>query len=185
MTTATHTDIRVFICYAREDMATAKRLYQDLQRAGVLTVLQPFLITQKEQVFHEIQEWKTELRSLPFPEETCQVLLGLLEYLIIQRFPKINRKEVETMLHLTPIEETVIGKELIALGEKKGRQDGLSKGELIGEIRALQKVLQRPVTPIPALIRKGANALNAMLAELEAELRPAAPEAGRRLYPRS
>jgi hypothetical protein len=26
---------QVFICYAREDMATAKRLYQDLQRAGI------------------------------------------------------------------------------------------------------------------------------------------------------
>ncbi len=28
-------DIKIFICYAREDMATAKRLYKDLQRAGV------------------------------------------------------------------------------------------------------------------------------------------------------
>jgi len=27
---------QVFICYAREDMATAKRLYQDLQRAGIM-----------------------------------------------------------------------------------------------------------------------------------------------------
>ncbi len=28
-------DIKIFICYAREDMATAKKLYKDLQRAGV------------------------------------------------------------------------------------------------------------------------------------------------------
>jgi hypothetical protein len=76
------------------------------------------------------------------------------------------------MLHLTPIEETVIGKELIEIGEKKGRQEGLSKGELIGEIRAMQKVLKRPVTPFPVLARKGQKTLKAMLAELEAELMP-------------
>ena len=29
------TDIKVFICYAREDMAIAKKLYKDLQQAGV------------------------------------------------------------------------------------------------------------------------------------------------------
>lgn len=29
------TDIKVFICYAREDMAIAKKLYKDLQRAGI------------------------------------------------------------------------------------------------------------------------------------------------------
>ena len=78
------------------------------------------------------------------------------------------------MLHLTPIEETVIGRELIEIGEKKGRQkgrqEGLSKGELIGEIRALQKVLKRSVTPLPLLARKGQKSLKALLAELEAAL---------------
>jgi predicted transposase YdaD len=146
------------------------------EHPGVLTVLKPFVVTRKEQIFDEIQEWKTELRSLPFPAETIHILLGLLEYLIMQRFPKINRKEIESMLHLTPIEETVIGKELIEIGEKKGLQEGLSKGlskgELIGEIRAIQKILKRPVKPVPMLARKGQKTLKAMLAELEAELMP-------------
>jgi flagellar biosynthesis/type III secretory pathway protein FliH len=92
------------------------------------------------------------------------------------------------MLHLTPIEEIVIGKELIEIGKKgalqaewqksfrkafrEGFQQGLLKGELIGEIRVMQKVLRRRVSPISALARKGQKTLKAMLAELEAELSP-------------
>jgi len=70
--------------------------------------------------------------------------------------------------------KTEIGKELIGIGEKKGiqkgRQEGISKGELIGEIRAMQKVLKRPVTPLQVLARKGRKMLKMMLAELEKEL---------------
>jgi len=150
------------------------------EHAGVLTVLKPFVVTRKEQLVEEIPEWKRELRALPFPKETIQRLLGLLEYLILQRFPTIKRKELESMLHLTPIEETVIGKELIEIGERKGRQEGrqegrregISKGKLIGEIQALQKVLRRPVTPETLLARKGRKTLKAILAELEAEALP-------------
>ncbi len=42
---------QVFICYAREDMATAKRLYQDLQRAGIT----PWMDTENLQPG---QQWK-------------------------------------------------------------------------------------------------------------------------------
>jgi len=86
------------------------------------------------------------------------------------------------MLHLTPIEKTVIGQELIQIGKQEGRQEGiqegrqegekrgLTKGELIGEIRAMQKVLKRPVSPTLTLARKSVKALKSMLREFEAEL---------------
>ena len=44
-------DTRVFICYAREDMATAKRLYQDLRRPGI----RPWMDTEDLQPG---QQWK-------------------------------------------------------------------------------------------------------------------------------
>ncbi|MCP4283576.1 MAG: DUF2887 domain-containing protein [Gammaproteobacteria bacterium] len=66
------------------------------EEAGVLTVLmKPLGVSRKEQVFEEIQQWKTDIRSLELPKEHIHTLLGLLEYLIVQRFPRINRKEVE------------------------------------------------------------------------------------------
>ena len=78
------------------------------------------------------------------------------------------------MFHLTPIEETVVGRELLHIGEQrgeeKGRQEGRQEGELIGEIRATQKFLKRPVTPIDELVPKSLDALKAILQELEAEL---------------
>lgn len=146
--------------------------------AGALTVLKPLICEQKTQVVEEISFWKTEIRSLSLSEKKIRTLLELLDYLIIQRFPTINRKEIEAMLQLTPIEETAIGRELKHLwttegrqeGLQEGRQEGLTKGELIGEIRFAQKMLKRPVSPAAALARKSQKALKSMLRELEAEL---------------
>lgn len=82
-------------------------------KAGALTVLKPLLLSRKQQVFEHIQSWKAEIQALELSEEKIHTLLGLLEFLIVQRFPKLDKKEVETMLRLTPIEETVVGQELI------------------------------------------------------------------------
>jgi predicted transposase YdaD len=148
------------------------------EQAGALTVLKPLVVARKKQVFEKVQHWKQEIRSLNLPEDKIRTLLGLLEYLIVQRFPTINRKEIETMLHLTPIEETVVGQELIQIGKQEGRQEGrkegekkgLNKGELIGEIRLAQKILKRPVSSRVALAKKSLKALKAIFQELEAEL---------------
>lgn len=78
------------------------------------------------------------------------------------------------MPQLTPIEETVIGRELIEIGKQRGRQEGekqgLTKGELIGEIRATQKFLKRPVMPVEELSRQTMPELKTLLRILEAEL---------------
>ena len=66
------------------------------------------------------------------------------------------------MIQLTPIEETVAGKELI--------QMGMEKGELIGRIQMAQRFLKRPVTPKPVLKEKNVEALQMILQKLESEL---------------
>jgi len=55
-------------------------------------------------------------------------------------------------------------------GEKRGEKRGLNKGEIIGEIRATQRFLKQPATPMPQLARKSLKSLKAILKELEAEL---------------
>lgn len=88
----------------------------------------------------------------------------------------LSREEIETMLQLTPIEDTTIGRELKHLwtteGRQEGRREGLTKGEIIGEIRFAQKLLKQPVTPPATLAHKSVKTLKAMLKELEAEFRP-------------
>lgn len=55
------------------------------------------------------------------------------------------------------------------IGIEKGVKQGLNKGEVIGEIRATQKFLKRPVTPLAQLARKSLKTLKTMLRELEKE----------------
>jgi predicted transposase YdaD len=147
-------------------------------QTGALTVLKPLLVKRKDQVFEQIADWKAEILNLDFGELKIRTLLELLEYLIVQRFPEMSRKEIESMLQLTPLEETVIGRELIQIGHRKGRQEGrqegekigVIKGELIGEIRNSQKMLGQPLTPTDELAAQPFETLKAMLQQLESQL---------------
>ncbi len=60
-------------------------------------------------------------------------------------------------------------------GIEKGMQRGLNKGEVIGEIRATQRFLKQPVTPVSQLVPKSLKSLKAMLKGLENELETATP----------
>ena len=64
----------------------------------------------------------------------------------------------------------------IEQGEKQGEKRGLNKGEVIGKIRATQRFLKQPVTPVLQLVPKSLKSLKAMLKELEKELEIANPQ---------
>ncbi len=70
------------------------------------------------------------------------------------------------MIQLTPLEETVAVKELI----QETLEKGMKKGQLIGQIQLLQRLLKRPQTPNKTLTGLGLKELQAMLAKLEADL---------------
>jgi predicted transposase YdaD len=153
---------------------TLSECFEKLQGApGILTVLKP-LVTERQEIVKHVQQWKAEIQALLLSEETLHRVIELLEFAIRQRLPKLSEQEVQTMLHLTPLEETVAGQELIQIGKqegrKEGRKEGINKGELIGEIRVTQKFLKRPVTPVEDLARKSLKTLKVMLQELEADL---------------
>ncbi len=146
------------------------------QSPGILTVLKP-LVSSKRDVIDHIQEWKADIVSLSLPDEKIQKIIELLEFAIWQRLPNLSLKEVQKMIQLTPLEETVAGKELIQIGElrglRKGRQEGeqtgLEKGEVIGEIRATQRMLKLPVSTKKDLTKKAITTLRKMLQYLKAE----------------
>lgn len=58
----------------------------------------------------------------------------------------------------------------IQQGRQEGEKRGLNKGELIGEIRATQKFLKRPVSSLEELAPKSLKELKTLLQQLEAEL---------------
>lgn len=106
------------------------------EQAGALTVLKPLALSKKEEVFEQIGQWKKDIYALALPQEKIDTLIRLLEYILVQRFPELTRKEVENMLQLTPLEKTVIGQELIQLGITQGIQQERvhAKKQAIGEV---------------------------------------------------
>lgn len=86
------------------------------------------------------------------------------------------RQEVKPVEH--SVEEllgmfvSALERERKQLREKREqlREEGRQEGELIGEIRATQKFLKRPGTPVEDLAQKNLETLKTMLQELEADL---------------
>ncbi len=90
------------------------------ERAGFLTVLKPFSLSGKEKLPEAAVRWKKEIDSLYLPEYKTEKLTELLEYVILQCFPKLSLKEIKNMIQLTPLEKTAAGQELIQIGVKQG-----------------------------------------------------------------
>lgn len=150
--------------------------------AGVLTALKPLGVAEKHEFIEQVPHWKADIHALSLPPHQTKTVIALLEYLILQRFPDMTLKEVQSMLQLTPIEETVAGRELIMMGKtaglkegilegfKEGEKDGLERGELIGEIRIAQRVLKRPISSRETLEQKKLEELRSLFQKLEPEL---------------
>lgn len=153
-------------------------------KASPLTVLKPLTLKRKKQLPEAIPKWKAEIDSLNLSESMNQVVIELMESAIISRFPKITVKEIQKMLHYTPIEKTVVGQELIMMGVEKGRiegriegieqgiEQGVQKGKIIGKIHATQRFLKRRITSEKKLLSQSTDDLKSMLRQLETELMP-------------
>ncbi|MCP4347580.1 MAG: DUF2887 domain-containing protein [Desulfobacterales bacterium] len=131
-------------------------------RAGALTVLKPLVFSHKEKLPEHVPKWKADIESAELPEDKIQFLLELLEYAILQRFPKLSLKEVQKMIQLTPLEETVAVQELI--------QMGFEQGKLIGNIQLLQELLKRRRSSTATLAKKSIGELEVMFEKLKSQL---------------
>ncbi len=97
-------------------------------------------------------------------------IMRLPEELEKRYYQEIVQFEEEIKMPYMTIAERIGMEKGIKQGIEKGVKRGLNKGEVIGEIRATQKFLKRPVTPIAQLARKSLKTLKTTLHELEAEL---------------
>ncbi|QTA93286.1 DUF2887 [Desulfonema magnum] len=157
------------------------------KKAGVLTVLKPLMLSDRkkdrERLPELVPQWEEAIRSLELPEHETNELTELLLYAVVQRFRKLTLKEVEKMIQLTPLDQTVAGQELIQIGveigeekgreegREKGREEGREEGELIGRIQTMQQFLKRPVMSKKKLFDKNISELKSVLKKLESELK--------------
>jgi len=136
-------------------------------KAGPLTVLKPLVLSEKEKLPEAVPKWKNEIDSLRLSESTEKLLIELLENAILSRFPKLTLEEIQKMIQLTPLEQTVAGQELIRMGMNEGILKGLEKGKLIARIQIIQELLKQPLTPEEILISQDIEELRAFLSRLE------------------
>ena len=134
--------------------------------ATPLVVLKPLTLQKKGDLHRAVDEWKAGIDDMGLSKNKKKTLTELLEYAILQRFKDITLEEIRKMIQLTPLEETVAVKELI----QETLEKGMKKGQLIGQIQLLQRLLKRPQTPNKTLTGLGLKELQAMLAKLEADL---------------
>jgi predicted transposase YdaD len=134
--------------------------------ATPLVVLKPLTLEDKADLPEAVGQWKAGIDAMALPEDRKKTLTELLEYAILQRFKEFTLEEIQKMIQLTPLEETVAGKQLIDMGMEKG----MEKGHLIGQIQSIQRFLKRPRTPNETLARLDVEELGTVLANLDAEL---------------
>jgi len=93
--------------------------------APVLHVLRP-LVAAESTIRSEAAGWLAELRQTETINVAHRERLGeLLVQLVIQRFRKMSRQEIEKMLNLTPLEETRAVREWIEQGLEQGLEQGI------------------------------------------------------------
>ena len=76
-------------------------------------VLEPLVLESRQELAEKIPQWKATPETLDSPESEKRHLRELLTYAIVEKFSKLTREEIEKMLKLTPLDETVAEKELI------------------------------------------------------------------------
>jgi hypothetical protein len=156
----------------RRDLVECLKSIRD--NATPLVVLKPLTLQDKADLPQAIGRWKAGIDEMGLPEDRKKTLTELLEYAILQRFKRFTLEEIRKMIELTPLEDTVAGKQLIQQGidegMEKGMKKGMEKGQITGQIRLIERLLKRPQTPNESLAILDVEALGVMLAKLEGEL---------------
>lgn len=84
------------------------------ENALSLNVLRPLITKSEADVRQNVLTWAQNIRLAPgLDQQSSQRLVNALAQLITQKFTNLTYKEMSKMLRLTPLEETIDGKELI------------------------------------------------------------------------
>jgi hypothetical protein len=109
--------------------ATLSDLLQGIATSSPeINVLRPLAATEAEVAANAGTWLGTLRRASGLAPGTREQLAGLLLQLVIQKLRHMSREEIEQMVELTPLEETVVGQELIEQGKQQGLQQGMQQG---------------------------------------------------------
>jgi predicted transposase/invertase (TIGR01784 family) len=135
-------DVEVLTPYQQElvNSGRIKRIYLDEIPPGSIGMGLIELILSQEAKAPELvkslmQRTKTEITN----STEKQDIIELLESVLVSKFSKLTRQEIEAMFLLSDIKQTRVYQEAKQEGRQEGREEGRQNGEMILLIRQLSK----------------------------------------------
>jgi len=110
----------------------------------LLAVFQPYFQKDEATLEKEATDYYNQIQRCSISEDMKKSLSAVFISWMLIRFKDKNYQEVLNMLTLTtPLEETVAYKELVAIGEKKGRKEGKKEGKKNNQIEVALRMLKK------------------------------------------
>ena len=93
-------------------------------------------------------------------------IIELIETIIVYKFPRLSREEIEKMLGLSEIKKTRVYQEALQEGRQEGLQEGRQEGRQEEGVNLVLRLLARRVGSLPSEIETQIRGLS--LSEIEA-----------------
>jgi len=109
----------------------------------LVAVFKPVFAEDEHGLASQAGDYYRDIRQSTLDEHTKTTLAEVFLSWLVQRFKHKSRKEIEAMIisELTDLEDTMAGKELIALGEERGEKRGEERGEQLGKEEAMRNAI--------------------------------------------
>jgi predicted transposase/invertase (TIGR01784 family) len=139
-------DVEVLTPYQQElvNSGRIKRIYLDEIPLGSIGMgLIELILSQETQapelVQNLMQRTKTEIGN----DSERQGIIELLESVLVSKFSKLTRQEIEAMFLLSDIKQTRVYQEAKQEGKQEGRQEGKQEGRQDEAINLLMRILSK------------------------------------------
>ena len=151
-----------------------KRIYlQDLQQSTSDSVginLVRLVVASSKQAIAQAKTLLTQTKRANSTDLSTEAIIEMVETIIVYKFPKLSRKEIEQMLGLSELKSTRVYQEALQEGRQEGRQEGWQEGrqegEKTGEIRLILRLITKRFGAIPIEIETQIRSLS--VSQLEA-----------------
>jgi predicted transposase/invertase (TIGR01784 family) len=75
-------------------------------------------------------------------------IVELIETIVVYKFPRLSRREIEAMLNLSELKQTRVYQEAKQEGREEGQQEGRQEGRQEGQLTLILRQLTRRFGPL-------------------------------------
>jgi predicted transposase YdaD len=128
----------------------------------LVAVFKPILVDDEALLAKSAVQYYRQIKVSALDEQIKGSLLEVFVSWLNQRFREKSKQEIEAMLigELPELEETQSGKDLIAIGEKRGEKRGVERGKKEGKTDSILRFLDAKHGTLSKEMRKSISALS-------------------------